>query len=212
MKLFNIEMKMTVPNALSIFRLVLLPVFATLYLMSDENLALLYWSFGVLVLSGLTDLFDGLIARRCNQISDLGKILDPMADKITQVVVVICLAIRFKSLIPLVVICFLKELGQGVGGLILLNKGVKIHGAKWYGKVSTFVFYGVMALIVLLPDMTDWVRVALVALVCLLMLFSFFNYMKVFLHIKKTMPEEQEAALSNFSDASGCNSDSTKTA
>ena len=214
MKLFNIEMKMTVPNALSIFRLILLPVFATLYLMSDENPALLYWSFGVLVLSGLTDLFDGLIARRCNQISDLGKILDPVADKITQVVVVICLAIRFRSLIPLVVICFLKELGQAVGGLFLLNKGAKIHGAKWYGKVSTFVFYGVMALIVLLPDMPGWVRVALVGLVCLLMLFSFFNYMRVFLRIKKTMPTGKDAALSGLSDVPGSDSDcdSTKTA
>ena len=213
MKLFNIEMKMTVPNALSIFRLILLPVFATLYLRSEEHPELLYWSFGVLVLSGLTDLFDGLIARHFNQISDLGKILDPAADKITQVVVVICLAIRFKALIPLVVICFLKELSQALGGLFLLKKGVKIHGARWYGKVATFVFYGVMALIVLIPDMPGWLLLTLVALVCLLMLFSFFSYMKVFLHIKKTMPEGGEAALSSLSNRpSDETDDSTKTA
>ena len=193
MKIFNVEMKMTVPNALSIFRLILLPVFAILYLKSDEQPALLYWSFAVLVLSGLTDLFDGLIARHFNQISDLGKILDPAADKITQVTVVICLAIRFKALVPLVVICFLKELGQAVGGLFLLKKEVQIHGARWYGKVATFVFYGVMAFIVLLPDMPGWVRVALVALVCLLMLFSFFSYIRVFLRIKRTLPAAAES-------------------
>lgn len=153
MKVLNVELKMTIPNALSIFRLLLLPVFATLYLMSEKRPELLYWSFGVLVLSGVTDSLDGLIARHFNQISDLGKMLDPLADKITQVVVVICLAMRFRELIPLVVICFLKELIQGLGGIFLLKKGAAVHGAKWYGKVSTFVFYGVMALIVLLPNM-----------------------------------------------------------
>ena len=130
MKVFNVELKMTIPNALSIFRLLLLPVFAALYLMSKERPELLYWSFGILVLSGLTDSLDGIIARRFNQISDLGKMLDPVADKITQVVVVICLAMRFRELIPLVVICFLKELAQAVGGLCLRKKGGEVLGAK----------------------------------------------------------------------------------
>ncbi len=188
MKVLNVELKMTIPNALSIFRLLLLPVFATLYLMSEKRPELLYWSFGVLVLSGVTDSLDGLIARHFNQISDLGKMLDPLADKITQVVVVICLAMRFRELIPLVVICFLKELIQGLGGIFLLKKGAAVHGAKWYGKVSTFVFYGVMALIVLLPNMPFPLRVTLIALVIVLMLFSFVQYIRLFFGIKKAMP------------------------
>lgn len=188
MKVFNVELKMTIPNALSIFRLLLLPVFAALYLMSKERPELLYWSFGILVLSGLTDSLDGIIARRFNQISDLGKMLDPVADKITQVVVVICLAMRFRELIPLVVICFLKELAQAVGGLFLLKKGAAVHGAKWYGKVSTFVFYGAMALIVLLPNMPFALRIVLIVLVSVLMLFSFFQYIRLFFGIKKNMP------------------------
>ena len=159
MKVLNVELKMTIPTALSIFRLLLLPVFATLYLMSEKRPELLYWSFGVLVLSGVTDSLDGLIARHFNQISDLGKMLDPLADKITQVVVV-----------------------------ILLKKGAAVHGAKWYGKVSTFVFYGVMALIVLLPNMPFPLRVTLIALVIVLMLFSFVQYIRLFFGIKKAMP------------------------
>ena len=173
MKVLNVELKMTIPNALSIFRLLLLPVFATLYLMSEKRPELLYWSFGVLVLSGVTDSLDGLIARHFNQISDLGKMLDPLADKITQVVVVIC---------------FLKELIQGLGGIFLLKKGAAVHGAKWYGKVSTFVFYGVMALVVLLPNMPFPLRVTLIALVIVLMLFSFVQYIRLFFGIKKAMP------------------------
>ena len=181
MSLLQIEWKMNVPNALSLFRLILLPVFAVLYLMSDSNPSLLYWSFGVLVLSGLTDSLDGIIARKFNQITDLGKLLDPAADKLTQVTVVICLAVRNPAII---------ELCQSIGGLILLRRGMKIHGARWYGKVSTFVFYGVMALIVLWPGMPFPLMAALIALVAVLMLFAFFNYMKVFFNLKKEMPRK----------------------
>lgn len=186
----QVEWKVNVPNALSLLRLILLPVFATLYLMSEEHPALLYWSFAVLVLSGITDSLDGIIARKFNQITDLGKILDPVADKLTQVTVVLCLAIRNPAVIGLLVICFVKELCQGIGGLFLLRRGAKIDGAKWYGKVSTFVFYGVMALIVLWQGMPAPLMISLVAVVALLMLFAFFNYMKVFFSIKKEMPEK----------------------
>ncbi len=181
---------MNIPNALSLLRLILLPVFATLYLMSREHPALLYWSFGVLVLSGVTDSLDGIIARRFNQITDLGKILDPVADKLTQVTVVLCLAIRNPAMISLLVICLVKELCQGIGGLILLRRGAKIHGAKWYGKVSTFVFYGVMALIVLWPGIPAPLMVTLIVLVAVLMLFAFFNYMRVFFSLKKETPKK----------------------
>ncbi len=188
-----VQWKWNIPNALSLLRLVLVPVFVSLYLMSEDRPALMYASFGVLILSGISDFLDGIIARKFNQITDVGKILDPVADKLTQVAVVICLATRYYQLIPLVVICLVKELIQLIGGWILLRRGEKVRGAKWYGKVSTFVFYGAMALIVLLPDMHPWFRVALITLVALLMLFAFFNYMKVFWGIKKTFPPKGQA-------------------
>lgn len=81
----------------------------------------------------------------------MGKLLDPLADKLTQIAVVLSLAIRHKEVIPLLVICVLKELAQAAGGVFLLRRGEQIRGAKWYGKVSTFVFYGVMALILFVP-------------------------------------------------------------
>ena len=189
--MFSIEWKMTIPNALSLFRIALVPVFAVLYLYSGPDNHLLYWAVGVLVLSGLTDSFDGIIARKFNQITDLGKLLDPVADKLTQVTVVLCLAIRNTYLIPLLIICVVKELGQSIGGLILLRRGEKIQGAKWDGKVSTFVFYGVMALIVLWDGMPLWLSVVLVTIVAALMLFAFFNYMKVYCRIRKN-PVEQD--------------------
>ena len=111
----NVKFVWNIPNALSIFRLVLLPVFAVLILVVERDAELPLWSFGVLVLSGVTDSLDGIIARRFHQITDFGKLMDPVADKITQVTVVICLAVRYTVLIPLVVICLVKELIQAVG-------------------------------------------------------------------------------------------------
>ncbi len=180
MKILNVEMQMNVPNALSIVRLLLLPVFACLFL-ND----LVYWSFAVLALSGLTDLFDGIIARRFNQITPLGKILDPLADKVTQVAVVICLAIKYQPIIPLAIICFLKEAAQGVGGWLLLRRGVKPQGARWYGKISTFVFYGAMTAIVVFPDMSETLRLVLVLIVAVLMVFAFVRYFMEYLRIRR---------------------------
>ena len=75
MQLMNIEWKWNIPNLLSLLRILLVPVFIILYLLSsDERLDLMYWSFGVLILSGVTDSLDGIIARKCNQITDLGKL------------------------------------------------------------------------------------------------------------------------------------------
>ena len=190
----NVKFVWNIPNALSIFRLLLLPVFVVLILAVEKDADIPIWSFAVLVLSGVTDSLDGIIARRFHQITDFGKLMDPIADKVTQVTVVICLAVRYTVLIPLVVVCLLKELIQAVGGYILLRRGEKIQGAKWFGKVSTFVFYGAMALIVLLPDMPDWVRIGLVCLVAALMLFSFIKYMIIFLHLRRELPPKERPA------------------
>ena len=175
----NVKFVWNIPNALSIVRLLLLPVFVVLILVVERDADVPVWSFVVLVLSGVTDSLDGIIARRFNQITDIGKLLDPVADKITQVTVVICL---------------IKELIQAAGGYILLRRGEKIQGARWFGKVSTFVFYGAMALIVLLPDMPNWVRIGLVVLVAALMLFSFIKYMMMFLHLRRDLPAKDNAA------------------
>ena len=137
MQAFNVQWKWNVPNALSLLRLALVPTFSVLYLLQLD-----YWAFGALALSGITDFLDGFIARRFNQITDCGKLLDPLADKLTQVMVVVCLTTRFRELLPLTVICFIKELCQAVGGMILLHSGCQVRGSKWFGKVAT-VYAGV---------------------------------------------------------------------
>jgi len=194
MKWTQLKWEMTVPNILSLVRIALLPVFMVLYLNSEGQPLLLYAAVGVLLLSGLSDALDGFIARRFNQISALGKILDPIADKLTQVAVVLCLALREHKLIALLIICLVKEFCQALGGLLLLMRGQTIRGANWYGKVSTFVFYGAMFWIALWPSMPSWLLTVLIALVAGWMLFAFYKYLRVFFRIRKDLPAVQPNA------------------
>lgn len=185
----HLQFVWNIPNVLSLVRLALLPVFAVVYLSGA-----LYWSLFVLALSGLTDLLDGVIARKFNQITEIGKLLDPFADKITQVTVLICLTIRNVALIPLFIICFIKELLQAIGGWILLSRNEIIRGSKWFGKVSTFTFYIAMLVIALWPDMPEWLLITLIALVAVTMLFSFFMYMSVYFKLRREKSTKKETA------------------
>ena len=200
----------TVPNVLSLLRIALVPVFAVLYLMSEQEPTLMWWAIAALVLSGVTDLFDGIIARAFNQITEIGKVLDPIADKLTQVTVIVCLAVRLPRLWPLVILCVVKELLQAVGAWMLLKYStVRVQAAKWYGKVSTFVFYVSMGLFVAFPLpgetplLFDWtmpepVFVALVILVAACMAFAFYQYASLFL---KTMQKSGETEDSHGEDS-----------
>ena len=111
---------LTIPNALSVVRILLIPLFAYLYFKGHYAFAAI-----VLTVSGLTDVVDGFIARTFNMISTLGKILDPFADKLTQLVVVLCLAIRHNILIPLLVVFYAKELLMLSGSAKLLKSGTR---------------------------------------------------------------------------------------
>lgn len=194
----KVRFEWTVPNMLSILRLLLVPVFAVLYLTSGEHPARLYWSIGALLLSGLSDALDGYIARRFNQISESGKLLDPLADKLTQVTVLVCVTVRCPALIPLLIICAVKELLQLIGGAILLHGGdCGIEGSHWYGKLATFVFYGVMAVFLFFElrpmTMPLWLEIVLIVLVSGLMLNAFFRYLGLFLKMHRAQEEQSPA-------------------
>ncbi len=193
MQILNVEWKWNIPNALSLVRIALIPVFMTLYLLHLDM-----WAFAVLLVSGLTDAVDGFVARRFNMITDCGKLLDPLSDKLTQVAVVVCLTTRYTELLPLTVLCFAKELFQGIGGVLLLRKNVQAQGARWFGKVSTVLFYATMLVIVLWYDAlaatAPWVLYVLVALVGISMLCAFVGYLQIFLRMRRDMSESPAAS------------------
>ena len=182
----KIPWKWTVPNALSLFRLLLVPVIAITYWASEYDETYLYVAVGALVLSGLSDAMDGWIARRFNQITEIGKLLDPIADKLTQVTVVTCLTLRYPRLLPLLAICVVKEACQAIGGFLLLGRGEKVRGAKWYGKVSTVIFYVAMSAVVLFnDDLTDTWMYVLSGVVSAAMIFAFVCYFREYIRISR---------------------------
>lgn len=179
MQILNVTWKWNVPNALSVVRILLIPVFLVLYLNHMDR-----WAFGVLVLSGVTDMMDGFIARHFNQITDCGKLLDPISDKLTQVAVVIALATRYLELLPLAILCFIKETCQGIGGAIMLKRRSAVRGSKWFGKVSTVVFYTSMSALVLFK-LSGTVRWLLVAAAGSCMLAAFIGYLRIFIQVSR---------------------------
>ncbi|MBC8535461.1 CDP-diacylglycerol--glycerol-3-phosphate 3-phosphatidyltransferase [Feifania hominis] len=145
---------MNLPNALSIFRLILVPVFLLAFFMPIENNYLV--ACFVFILSGITDYMDGYIARKYGQITDLGKLLDPLADKMMQTTVFFCL--WSADIVPLwVFLIFLgKEVIQILLSSKLYNKENVVVQSNWYGKVATGVFYLVVFLILVLDLPPQW--------------------------------------------------------
>ena len=141
---------LTIPNLLSALRICLIPVFVCTYCIGRSTRATAW----VLLFSGLTDIADGWIARRFHMVSDLGKALDPIADKLTQAALLFCLAAKFPKMIPLLVLLALKEITTGVATLIAIKRTGTVKGAAWHGKLLTFLLYGMMLLHLLWPEIT----------------------------------------------------------
>lgn len=145
---------LTIPNLLSLFRLVLIPVYVVIYLNARDS-ADYYLAAGILAVSCLTDLIDGKIARHFNMISTLGKILDPLADKATQFALIICLAMRYPILLFLVALFVIKESFQLIAGCVNLRKGKMLKGALISGKICTTVLFLSLILMVMLPELGE---------------------------------------------------------
>lgn len=164
---------LTIPNLLSLLRLCMIPLIIWLYC-SRKNYAL---TAVVLVLSGITDTIDGFIARRFNMVTDIGKALDPIADKLTQASVMFCLLTRFRMmLIPLLLLIF-KELCNGIMSLVVIKKTGKVCGADWHGKVCTWLLYAMMFLHIVWFDIPREWSTVLISICVIMMTVSFGLYM-----------------------------------
>ena len=107
----------------------------------------------MIILSGFTDIVDGFIARKFNMISDLGKILDPIADKLTQGTLIICLSYKYPKMLFLVMLFVVKECIMALLGYITIRNKNSVNSAKWYGKVSTLVLYAAMIILIFFADL-----------------------------------------------------------
>ncbi len=193
----------TVPNFLSFLRILMVPAIGVLYYQGHFG-----WVVFVLFLSGLTDFLDGKIARRFNQISSLGKMLDPIADKLTQIVLAVMLYYTFStstdSLIKtfswIFLIFLIKEVLMVVGAALMIAFGIRPGAAEMPGKIATFVFYAVMLLVIafgpdigvlsayfVLPDIAMIILIAVSAILTVVALLSYLP--AVFKQVKERKAE-----------------------
>lgn len=123
-----------VPNILTMLRMVLIGIFVWVFVQGH-----LYWAMVIFILASITDLLDGYIARKYNLVTNFGKLMDPLADKLMLVTALICLTTQ--ELVPLwvVLVVALKELLMVVGGYFLLKHGIVVQ-ARFIGKAATFMF------------------------------------------------------------------------
>ena len=133
---------LTIPNLLSFFRLALIPVIVYFYAFLHSSTL----TVATLLISGVTDVCDGFIARNFNMVSDFGKAIDPLADKLTQLAVLFCLLSRFPLIILPIAVMVVKEVGSFVLRLIMFKKTERVDSAEWHGKVNTLILYTVLLL------------------------------------------------------------------
>lgn len=172
-KLFKKNQILTIPNLLSLIRVLMIPVIVWLYCDQGDYRG----AAGLVVLSGLTDVADGIIARKFHLVSDLGKILDPIADKLTQAALIFCLISKYEWMLWLFVFFAVKEITIGISGLIVIKKKDVVNSAQWFGKLATVVLYTVMILLFLFPDIsTTWAN-GMILLCAAVLLLSMVKYL-----------------------------------
>lgn len=175
----------TVPNLLSLFRLALIPVIVRLDTAGHSAGAA-----AVFLLSGLTDLADGFVARHFGQISDLGKALDPLADKLTQLAAAACLARRFRYFPALLALMCVKESLVGIGCLLAIRRSGRVRSADWHGKAAAALMLSVLAAHFLWRDIPAAVSAVLIALCASGTLFSGAMYAAEDLRILRSSPRQ----------------------
>lgn len=176
----------SVPNMMGYFRILLIPVYVLLYYNAKSVRD--YYIAAVLVgISGITDMLDGKIARRFNMITELGKALDPVADKLTLGAMILCLAFRYPNMRWLVGLFVLKEGFMGVMGLVMSRcRGKKLDGAKWYGKVCTAFSYVVMFVLFFFLRLPMGLVNVLIGICGVLMVVTWGLYVPVFVKMWRT--------------------------
>ena len=174
------NMKKQIPNLLSVIRLLCIPIFVLLFKQGHRVAAA-----GVFCGASLTDVIDGYLARRNNWITNVGKILDPLADKLMQFTVLLCLTLSFKGpshiIARIVLVLFtLKELAMLAGAIVVLRVKRNVVASVWYGKLATVIFFVITITLILDPNNFALCAVLCTLLVCTILFALVMYYVKIF--------------------------------
>lgn len=196
-----------IPNLLSLLRIILIPVFVAVFLWENGNVKVLEElseeangytiAAAIVVFSGLTDALDGFIARRFGMITDLGKILDPFADKLTQAAVVVCLFFRYAELwqyvAALLGLIAAKDIAMLILGVAFLKKGQDLGGARWFGKLATVVFYIMVIILLGAPSLSNTAVIIMILTMSGFLLLSFVLYVREYYRMWKNRKKEGQS-------------------
>ena len=167
----------TIPNLLTFCRLLLIPLFIWLYCVRRE----FEWSATVVVVSGLTDVLDGFIARKCHMESNLGRVLDPAADKLSQAAMCFAMVYRYPIMFWLLALFAVKELVMVALGYFYMRRTGVVNSARWYGKASSIVQYAVMLVLILNPTISEYSAHVLISLCMATHVLSLISYVVFYL-------------------------------
>jgi cardiolipin synthase len=147
----------------------------------------------IVLASGLTDFLDGFIARTFNMVTELGKLLDPLADKLTQASLIFVLIVEIKWMFLLLILFVAMQLFMFIAGLAMLKKNKRLDGSKWFGRVSTAVFYAVMLVLVALPELSEVTQNILMMVCGIFLTMSFALYIREYIRMYMEAVQEERA-------------------
>ncbi|MDR1467113.1 MAG: CDP-alcohol phosphatidyltransferase family protein [Oscillospiraceae bacterium] len=191
-----VKKNLNVPNVVSLFRIFLIIPCVKFFL--DEN----YVGVAiVLVLSGISDLLDGMLARKFSQITDLGRVLDPVADKLTLLAAIVCIGLKFNEIFVFVVILLIKDITMIAAGIFLIRRNILPLPARWYGKISTIFFYISSIVIIIMKAFlgiySPIVPVLLFSITTLMMIFALFKYFILFFAMINNANDEHNTGMAS---------------
>ncbi|MBR5286598.1 MAG: CDP-alcohol phosphatidyltransferase family protein [Clostridia bacterium] len=181
-----------IPNILSFIRLLMIPVFVYTYFAFDTYPAS-FIAAGVYLLAWITDALDGYLARRNNWITDLGKWLDPLADKAMQFTAAICFAVDNLIFLLVVIPMFLKEMLMLIGGMVIIKRKNVVVQALWYGKVATIILFACAFFRIIIRN-NRILDITVAMLILTTMIFALVMYC---IRTMKTLADTNDSAESN---------------
>ncbi|KAF5055832.1 CDP-diacylglycerol--glycerol-3-phosphate 3-phosphatidyltransferase [Proteiniclasticum sp. QWL-01] len=172
---------MSIPNIISIFRILLIPLFIYTFVTGTGDGRIIY-PIIIFIISGISDVLDGYIARTYHMETKLGAVLDPLADKLMLITALICFAVYDYIPYWIVILVALKELFMIGGGIIAYQRGI-VNRANAWGKMATFLFH--ISIVMFLVSKT---LAFLLLIVSIVISFSaLFTYVRLTLEKKKKM-------------------------
>ena len=197
MKKRTIKDLFNIPNCLCYFRIILIPIFLHRYFLASCKEDYYLCAF-ILILSGISDFLDGYIARHYHMVTDFGKVIDPIADKLTQFTVAVVLIYTYSWMWFLLGIIVIKDGMLALGGLYLYEKGAQVKGASWWGKISTAIF-DIVAIILVGIHIPDSPISTIMIIVCIILMgLSLVLYAKQLLQMYWECKNEQKTNQINI--------------